>query len=101
MLRDRVRSASASAARAGLRTRTPDNTVTMARQPAETASVLTYRTGIQDANLAINCNDSTVKVTDALVTARAAQWVAKYPIFGRNAAASLYSCYGWPPSGQI
>ena len=59
-----------------------------------------HYSNIQDANLAINCNDSTLKITDALVTARAAQWVAKYPIFGRNAAASLYSCYSWPASGH-
>jgi pimeloyl-ACP methyl ester carboxylesterase len=59
-----------------------------------------HYSNIQDANLAINCNDSTLKVTDALVAARAAQWVAKYPIFGRNAVASLYSCYSWPASGH-
>ncbi len=53
---------------------------------------------ILDANLAINCNDSRLKVTDALVAAQASKWVAKYPIFGRNAAASLYSCYSWQAS---
>jgi hypothetical protein len=26
--------------------------------------------------------------------------VSKYPIFGRNAVASLYSCYSWPASGH-
>jgi pimeloyl-ACP methyl ester carboxylesterase len=59
-----------------------------------------HYSNILDANLAINCNDSTLKVTDALVAARAAQWVAKYPIFGRNAVSSLYSCYSWPASGH-
>jgi pimeloyl-ACP methyl ester carboxylesterase len=55
---------------------------------------------LMDANLAVNCNDSTLKVTDALVAAKAVQWAAKYPIFGMNAAASLYNCISWPPSGH-
>jgi pimeloyl-ACP methyl ester carboxylesterase len=59
-----------------------------------------HYSNILDANLAINCNDSKLKITDALVAARAGQWMAKYPIFGRNAAASLYSCYSWPASGH-
>ena len=59
-----------------------------------------HYTNIMDANLAINCNDSRLKITDALVVNEARQWIAKYPIFGRNAAAALYSCYGWPPSGH-
>jgi pimeloyl-ACP methyl ester carboxylesterase len=57
-------------------------------------------TNLQDANLAINCNDSTFQVTDAVVAAEAARWRSEYPIFGLNAAASLYSCVGWPPSGH-
>jgi len=59
-----------------------------------------HYSNIMDANLAINCNDSRLKITDALVASTAKQWIAKYPIFGPNAAASLYSCYGWPPSGH-
>ncbi|HEY2042712.1 MAG TPA: alpha/beta hydrolase [Jatrophihabitans sp.] len=59
-----------------------------------------HYSNIFDANLAVNCNDSTLKITDALVTSKAADWIAKYPIFGPNAAASLYSCYGWPDSGH-
>lgn len=55
---------------------------------------------IMDANLAITCNDSRLKVTDALVAAQASKWVTRYPIFGKNAAASLYSCYSWPASGH-
>ncbi|MGI8665684.1 MAG: alpha/beta hydrolase, partial [Jatrophihabitans sp.] len=59
-----------------------------------------HYSNIMDANLAVNCNDSTLKITDALVASKAANWVAKYPIFGRNAAASLYSCDSWPASGH-
>lgn len=59
-----------------------------------------HYSNILDAETAINCNDSTFKVTDAQVASIATSWVAKYPIFGRNAAASLYACYGWPPSGH-
>lgn len=59
-----------------------------------------YTTNVLDANTIINCNDSTLQVTDALVAAKAREWSAKYPIFGNNAAASLYNCYGWPKSGH-
>ena len=57
-----------------------------------------HYSNILDANLAINCNDSTLQVTDALVATVASKWISKYPIFGPNAAASLYSCYSWPRS---
>jgi pimeloyl-ACP methyl ester carboxylesterase len=53
-----------------------------------------------DANLAVNCNDSTLQITDELVATVAAKWIAKYPIFGPNAAAMLYSCHSWPRSGH-
>lgn len=59
-----------------------------------------HYTNLLDANLVISCNDSTLNVTDDLVATTAAQWSAKYPIFGRNAAASLYACVGWPASDQ-
>jgi pimeloyl-ACP methyl ester carboxylesterase len=52
-----------------------------------------------DANLAVNCNDSTLRLTDAEIARTATDWIMKYPIFGRNAAADLYSCYSWPKSG--
>jgi pimeloyl-ACP methyl ester carboxylesterase len=59
-----------------------------------------HYSNILDANLAVNCNDSTLQVTDELVATMAAKWIPKYPIFGPNAAASLYSCYSWPRSGH-
>jgi pimeloyl-ACP methyl ester carboxylesterase len=59
-----------------------------------------HYSNVQDANLAVNCNDSTLAITDALVAAKGAQWIAKYPIFGANAAASLYACHAWPKSGH-
>lgn len=55
-------------------------------------------TNIADANLAITCNDSNLKLTDAQIQTTATQWIAKYPIFGKSSAASLYACFGWPPS---
>jgi pimeloyl-ACP methyl ester carboxylesterase len=73
---------------------------TLADQYLERDPETGHYSNIMDANLAINCNDSRLKVTDALVAAQAKQWIAKYPIFGPNAAASLYSCYGWPASGH-
>lgn len=57
-----------------------------------------HYSNIMDANLAVNCNDSTLQITDQLVATMAAKWIPKYPIFGRNAAASLYSCHSWPRS---
>jgi pimeloyl-ACP methyl ester carboxylesterase len=57
-----------------------------------------HYSNIMDANLAVNCNDSTLQITDKLVATMAAKWIPKYPIFGRNAAASLYSCHSWPRS---
>jgi pimeloyl-ACP methyl ester carboxylesterase len=55
---------------------------------------------IMDANLAVTCNDSDVRITDALVADAARRWSAEYPIFGRSFAAGLYNCYGWPDSGH-
>lgn len=59
-----------------------------------------HYSNILDANLAVNCNDSTLQITDQLVATEAAKWIAKYPIFGPNAAASLYTCHSWPRSGH-
>jgi len=59
-----------------------------------------HYSNVQDANLAVNCNDSTLAVTDALVARVGTQWIAKYPIFGATAAASLYACHAWPKSGH-
>lgn len=53
-----------------------------------------------DAETAINCNDSTLTISDSQVAATAARWVAEYPLFGKNSAADLYACYGWPKSGH-
>jgi pimeloyl-ACP methyl ester carboxylesterase len=55
---------------------------------------------VQDAELTVSCNDSTLAITDALVARVGAQWIAKYPIFGANAASSLYACHAWPKSGH-
>jgi pimeloyl-ACP methyl ester carboxylesterase len=59
-----------------------------------------HYSNIMEANLAVNCNDSTLQITDQLVATEAASWIRKYPIFGPNAAASLYSCHSWPRSGH-
>jgi pimeloyl-ACP methyl ester carboxylesterase len=66
------------------------------RRDAETG----HYTNILDANLAVSCNDSSLQITDALVAAKAREWIPKYPIFGKNAAASLYGCQAWPKSGH-
>ena len=48
-----------------------------------------------DAQLAVTCADTKDSVTQAQVRALAAQWNAKYPMFGAGAAASLYTCSLW------
>lgn len=48
-----------------------------------------------DANLAINCADTDEQVESDEVRALAAEWDARYPLFGAGAAAGLYSCTPW------
>ncbi len=42
----------------------------------------TYYDNIFDANTAISCNDSAPGPTDAVISATAADWATKYPMFG-------------------
>lgn len=72
--------------------------ISLADQYLERDPETGHYSNILDANLAVNCNDSTLQVTDELVATVAPKWISKYPIFGPNAAASLYSCYSWPRS---
>jgi pimeloyl-ACP methyl ester carboxylesterase len=72
----------------------------LADQYNERDSETGHYSNVLDANLAVSCNDSTLRITDQLVASKAASWIAKYPIFGPNAAASLYSCHAWPKSGH-
>jgi pimeloyl-ACP methyl ester carboxylesterase len=48
-----------------------------------------------DANLAITCADSDETVKESEVRDLAADWGAKYPLFGAGSAASLYTCSVW------
>jgi pimeloyl-ACP methyl ester carboxylesterase len=52
-------------------------------------------TNILDANTTISCNDSEPGPTDATVRKTAAEWVVKYPMFGRWSASGLISCQAW------
>ncbi|MEU2347863.1 alpha/beta hydrolase [Modestobacter sp. NPDC049651] len=52
-------------------------------------------TNITDANAAINCADTKDRYTRAQVSALATDWNQKYPLFGANAALSLYTCTSW------
>ncbi len=71
----------------------------LADQYNERDSETGHYSNIIDANIAVNCNDSSQQITDALVAAKGAEWIAKYPIFGPNSA-SLYTCMNWPQSGH-
>ncbi len=48
-----------------------------------------------DANLAINCADTEQTYDEADVRALAAEWDAKYPLFGAASATGLYTCSVW------
>jgi pimeloyl-ACP methyl ester carboxylesterase len=48
-----------------------------------------------DANLAINCADTDKAVKESDVRTLAADWGAKYPLFGAGSAVSLYTCSVW------
>jgi pimeloyl-ACP methyl ester carboxylesterase len=48
-----------------------------------------------DANLAINCADSTEKYQEGDIRALAADWGQKYPLFGAGSAVGLYTCSVW------
>jgi pimeloyl-ACP methyl ester carboxylesterase len=48
-----------------------------------------------DANLAINCADTEKTYDEAEVRGLAAEWDAKYPLFGAASATGLYTCSVW------
>jgi pimeloyl-ACP methyl ester carboxylesterase len=48
-----------------------------------------------DANLAVSCADTDEKFTQAQVSGLVADWNVKYPLFGADAALSLYTCSAW------
>ncbi|MFD2094212.1 alpha/beta hydrolase [Blastococcus deserti] len=48
-----------------------------------------------DASIAINCADSDERLEEAEIRELAAEWNAKYPLFGAGAAAGLYTCSVW------
>jgi pimeloyl-ACP methyl ester carboxylesterase len=50
---------------------------------------------VVDANLAVNCADTDEEFTRAQVSGLVADWNGKYPLFGADAALSLYTCSAW------
>jgi pimeloyl-ACP methyl ester carboxylesterase len=48
-----------------------------------------------DANVAINCADSEERFEESQIRELAAEWNAKYPLFGAGSAAGLYTCSVW------
>jgi pimeloyl-ACP methyl ester carboxylesterase len=48
-----------------------------------------------DANVAINCADTDQTIETDEVRALAAEWDARYPLFGAGAAVGLYTCTPW------
>ncbi|WP_338179347.1 alpha/beta hydrolase [Jatrophihabitans sp.] len=73
----------------------------LADQYTERSSDGTY-TNIADANTAISCNDTPAGTpTDATIRATAAKWTTEYPLFGKWAAISLFSCQQWQPNRLV
>ena len=54
-------------------------------------------TNIADANTAISCNDTAPGPSDAVIRSTTAAWTTAYPLFGKWAAISLFSCQVWQP----
>ncbi|MBB3674554.1 alpha/beta hydrolase [Modestobacter versicolor] len=50
---------------------------------------------VVDANVAVNCADTDEEFTRAQVSGLIADWNAKYPLFGADAALGLYTCSAW------
>jgi pimeloyl-ACP methyl ester carboxylesterase len=48
-----------------------------------------------DANLAINCADTTEQHSESEVRTLAKEWGATYPLFGPGSAVDLYTCSAW------
>jgi pimeloyl-ACP methyl ester carboxylesterase len=48
-----------------------------------------------DANLAINCADTTESYDESEIRGLAADWGVKYPLFGAGSAVGLYTCSAW------
>jgi pimeloyl-ACP methyl ester carboxylesterase len=48
-----------------------------------------------DANIAVNCADTEETVEEEEVRRLAAEWHAKYPLFGAGSAIGLYTCSVW------
>jgi len=58
-------------------------------------------TNIADANTTIACNDTAPGPSDATIKATAAQWATQFPLFGKWAAISLFSCQQWQPMRTV
>ncbi|MFN2517898.1 MAG: alpha/beta hydrolase [Jatrophihabitantaceae bacterium] len=56
-----------------------------------------HYSNISDANTTINCNDAKPGPSDSTIKTTAATWAKAYPMFGRWAAPSLFSCQVWQP----
>jgi pimeloyl-ACP methyl ester carboxylesterase len=52
-------------------------------------------TNVVDANLAVTCADTDERFTADQVRTVLADWNAKYPLFGADAALGLYTCSPW------
>jgi pimeloyl-ACP methyl ester carboxylesterase len=50
---------------------------------------------VVDANLAVNCADTDEEFTREQVSTLATEWNSSYPLFGADAALSLYTCTPW------
>ena len=68
----------------------------LADQNTERDSTGKY-TNIADANTAISCNDTAPGPSDDQIKTTTAAWATQFPLFGKWAAISLFSCQQWQP----
>jgi hypothetical protein len=69
----------------------------LADQYTERDSSTGEYTNIADANTTIACNDTAPGPSDTEIRATAATWTTQFPLFGKWAAISLFSCQQWQP----
>ena len=58
-------------------------------------------TNLFDAFITISCNDEPLGPSDATIRATAQRWATKYPMFGVNGAAGLFTCQQWQPERTV
>ncbi len=60
-----------------------------------------HYSNINDANVTISCNDSAPGPSDASIRRLATDWTKRFPLFGKWAVPSVFSCQQWQPARVV